>query len=67
MITAEFTLGKVKARSHDPFIRIRFLLIPKNGSCEHIRNDLSSNGSVVLKKRVEIEHALFSSDTHRER
>ena len=26
----------LKARSHDPFLRIRFLLVPKNGSCEHI-------------------------------
>ena len=56
-----------KARSHDPFVRIRFLLVPKNGSCEHINNDLPSNGSVILKKRMEIEHALFSSDTLLER
>ena len=53
----------LKARSHDPFLRIQFLLVPKNGSCEHIKNDLPSNGSVILKKRMEIEHALFSSDT----
>ena len=26
----------LKALSHDPFLRIRFLLVPKNGSCEHI-------------------------------
>ena len=51
------------ARSHNPFLRIRFLLVPKNGSCEHIKNDLPSNGSVILKKRMEIEYALFSSDT----
>ena len=57
----------LKARSHDPFLRIRFLLVPKNGSCEHIKNDLPSNGSVILKKRMEIEHALFSSDTLVER
>ena len=50
---------KVKARWYDPFLRIRFLLVPKNGSCEHIKNDLIS---VILKKRMEIEHALFSSD-----
>ena len=29
----------LKARSHDPFLRIRFLLVPKIGSCEHIEND----------------------------
>ena len=40
----------LKVRSHDPFLRIRFLLVPKNGSCEHIKNDLPSNGSVILKK-----------------
>ena len=56
-----------KARSHDPFLRIRFLLVPKNGSCEHIKNDLPSHGSVILKKRMEIEHALFSPDTLLER
>ena len=37
----------VKVRSHDPFLRIRFLLVPKNGSFEHIKNDLPSNGSVI--------------------
>ena len=37
----------LKARSHDPLLRIRFLLVPKNGSCEHIKNDLPSNGSVI--------------------
>ena len=57
----------VKGCSHDPFLRIRFLLVPKNGSCEHIDNDLASNGSVILKKRMEIEDALFSSDTLLER
>ena len=57
----------LKARSHDPFLRIRFLLVPNNGSCEHNKNDLPSNGSVSLKKRMEIEHALFSSDTLLER
>ena len=57
----------VKACSHDPFLRIRFLLVPKNGSCEHIKNYLASNGSVSLKKRMEMEHALFSSDTLLER
>ena len=57
----------LKTRAHDPFLRIRFLLVPKNGSCEHIKNDLPSNGSVILKKRMEIEHALFSSDTLLER
>ena len=37
-------------------------MVSKDGSCEHIKNDLPSNGSVILKKRMEIEHALFSSD-----
>ena len=59
--------ASLKARSHDPFLKIRFLLVPKNGSCEHIKNDLPSNGSIILKKRMEIEHALFSSDTLLER
>ena len=57
----------VKARSRDPFLRIRFLLVPKIGSCEHIENDLPIHGSVILKKRMEIEHALFLSDTLLER
>ena len=57
------TKCNVKARSHDPFLRIRFLLVPKIGSCEHIENDLPTHGSVMLNKRMEIEHALFSSDT----
>ena len=57
----------LKARSHDPFLRIRFLLVPKIGSCEHVENDLPTHGSVILKKRMEIEHALFSSDALLER
>ena len=58
----------LKARSHDPSLRIRFLLVPKIGSCEHIENDLPTHGSVILKKkRMEIEHALFSSDSLLER
>ena len=61
------TAFRLKACSHDRFLRIRFLLVPKNGSCENIKNDLPSNGSVILKKRMEIEHALFSSDTLLER
>ena len=40
----------VKARSHDPFLCIRFLLFPKYRSCEHIKNDLPSNESVFSKK-----------------
>ena len=56
-----------KACSHDPFLRIRFLLVPKNESCEHMKDDLPSNGSLILQKRMEIEHALFSSDTLLER
>ena len=56
-----------KARSHHPFLRIRVLLVPKNGSCEHIKNDLPSNGSLILKKPMEIEHALSSSNTLLER
>ena len=58
----------LKARSHDPFLRIRFLLLPKIGSCEHIENDLPTRGPVILKKkRMETEHALSSSDTLLER
>ena len=57
----------LKVRSHDPFLRIRFLLLPKIGSCKHIKNDLPTHGSVILKNRMEIEHALFSSDTLLER
>ena len=54
----------LKSCSKDPFLRIQFLLVPKNWLCEHIKNDLPSNGSVIYKKkRMEIEHALFSSDT----
>ena len=51
-----------KGRSHDPFLKIPFLLVPKIRSCEHTENDLPTHGSVILKKRMEIEHALFSSD-----
>ena len=56
-----------KTLSHDPLLRIRFLLVTKIGSCEHIENDLPTHGSVILKKRMEIEHALFPSDTLLER
>ena len=35
------------------------MLVPKIGSCEHIENDLPTHGSVILKKRMETEHALF--------
>ena len=70
-ISSEFALyccsGKLKARSHDPFLRIRFLLVPKIGSCEHIENDHPIHGSVILKERMGIEHALLSSDTLLER
>ena len=54
-------------RSHDLLLRIWFLLVPKIGSCEHIENDLLTHESLILKKRMEIEHALFSSDTLLER
>ena len=47
--------------------KTKFLLVPKIGSCEHIKNGLPSHGSVILKKLMEIEHALFSSDTLLER
>ena len=57
----------IKARLHDPFLRIRVLLVPKIGSCEHIEDDLPAHGSVSLKKWIEIEHALFSFDTLFER
>ena len=36
--------------SHDSFLRIRFLLVPKIGSREHIENDLPTHESVILKK-----------------
>ena len=49
----------LKPRSHDPLLRIRFLLVPKIGLCEHIKNDLPTHGSVTLKKAIEIEHVLF--------
>ena len=51
----------IEARSHDPFLRIRFLLVPKIESCEHNENDLPTHRFVIFKKRMEIEHALFSS------
>ena len=41
----------IKARSQDPISRIRFLLVPKIGSCEHSRNGLLIDGSVILKKK----------------
>ena len=65
-ITPPYLLS-VRSRSHDPFLRIRFLLVPKIGSCEHIENDLPTHGSLILEKRMEIEHALFSPDTLLER
>ena len=40
----------LKARSNGPFLRIRFLLVPKMGSCEHNENYLPTHGSVSLKK-----------------
>ena len=43
------------ARSHDSFLRIRFLLASKIGLCEHIENDLPTHGSVILKKRMKIQ------------
>ena len=39
----------LKACSHDPFLRIRFLLVPKIRSYEHIEDDLPTHGSVSLK------------------
>ena len=41
--------------------------IPKIGSCGHSKNDALTHGSAILRKRMEIEHALFSSDTLLER
>ena len=41
---------RLKARSHDLFLRIRFLLVPKIGSFEHIQNDLPTHRSPILKK-----------------
>ena len=49
------------------FLRIRFLLVPKIEWCEHIENELPTHGSVIWKKRMEIQHALISSDTLLER
>ena len=40
----------VEDRSHDPFLRIRFLLVPKIELYEHIENDHPKHGSVILKK-----------------
>ena len=56
----------VKALSHDPFLRIRFLFVPKIGSCEHIENDLPIHGSIIFKK-TDVNSALFLSDTLVER
>ena len=56
-------INTLKAHSHDPFLRIRFFLVLKTGSCEHIKNDLPSHGSLILKEQMEIEHTLFSSET----
>ena len=53
----------LKDRSHEPISRIRFLLVQKIGSCEHSKNDPPAHRSVIFKKRIEMEHALFSSDT----
>ena len=58
---------QIKSCPHDPFLSIRFLLVPKNRSCEHIKNDHLSNGSLILKKLMEIKHALLLSDTLLER
>ena len=46
---------------------IRFLLVPKVRYCEHSKNDLPTHASVILEKWVEVEHALFLSDTVLER
>ena len=55
------------ARMLRPVLTIPFLVVPKIGSCEHIGNDLPTHGSIILKKRMEIGHTLFSSDTLLER
>ena len=41
--------------------------VHKIGSYEHIENGLPTHEAVSLKQRMEIEHALFSSDTLIER
>ena len=50
--------------SKDPFTRSVFkdpiLLVPKIGSCERIENDLPTHGSVILKKRMEIDSCSIS-------
>ena len=51
--------NSIKARSQDPFMRTRLLLVPKIGSCKHIENYLPLHGSVILKKRMEIGYAYF--------
>ena len=43
--------GSIQTSSHDPFLRIRFLLAAKIGSCEHTENDLPTHGSVIKKKK----------------
>ena len=48
--TDSIYFNSFKARSHDPFLRIRFLLVQKIGSCERNENDLPTHGSVILKK-----------------
>ena len=57
----------LRARSHYPISRIQFLLVPKIGWCECSKTDTPTHGSFILKMRMEIEHALFSSDTYLER
>ena len=41
---------RLRARSCGRFLRIRFLLVPKIRSCEHIKYDLPTHGSVILTK-----------------
>ena len=40
----------LKVRWHDPLSRIRVLLVPKIGSCEHMENDLPTHEFISLKK-----------------
>ena len=55
-----YLLADVLKMCKGPFKRSVFKdpisLVLKKVSCEHIKNDPSSNGCVILKERMEIEH-----------
>ena len=62
-LSVQHIRGALKVRLHDPFLRIRFLLVPKIGSCEHIENDLPTHGSVILKKNGWKQNMLYFHPT----